>query len=300
MDFDRLMIFVDASQTLNFSETAKRLHISQPTVSKAIQALEAELNFSLFERKNGALRLTDKGQAVLPWARQILRECQKFQAIASSLHEKVSGTLQIVCTTSSGRHILPRLAARFKHNFNDVQIKILVAGPADGIALLRNQRVDLAVVSSEVPAEGLESQLFFNDEVILIAPARHPWAASESITVDDLINEPIILREPSSGARRALSAALAAHDMVLEDLNILMEIWNADGIVSAVASGLGVAFVSRAAAQCALNLGTVREIPVQGVSLRRQIYMLRNAARLPSRPAELFWGFVHQNENQTF
>jgi DNA-binding transcriptional LysR family regulator len=298
MDFDHLLIFVDTSQTLNFSETAKRLHLSQPTVSKSIQALEVELNFLLFERKNGTLHLTDKGQAMLPWARQVLRECQKFQAIACSLHEKISGSLQIVCTTSSGRHILPRLAARFKQNFPEVQIKILVAGPADGVSLLHNQRVDLAVVSSEVPAEGLENQLFFEDEVILIAPASHPWVKGTPITVDDLIHEPIILREPSSGTRRALVSALAAHDIVLEDLNILMEIWNAEGIISAVASGLGVAFVSRAAAKCALNSDAVCEIPVQGLSLLRQIYMLRNAVRTPTRPAELFWGFVRESENR--
>lgn len=297
MDFDRLITFVESSQTLNFSETAKRLHLSQPTVSKHIRALECELNFALFERKKGKLQLTQAGQALLPWAQQVLRECQKFRDIALSLHEKVSGTLHIVCTTASGRHVLPLLAGRFKQKFPEVRIKILISSPMEGISILRNHEADLAVISSEIQTEELESRLFFSDDVILIAPAQHPWAKLNGIEPEDLFGEPIILREPSSGTRRALSSALAAHDISLDDLNILLEIGNADGIVSAVVSGLGVAFVSRAAAKCALEMGRVREIPLRGVTLSRQIYLVRNTSRAPSRAAELFWGFVHDPEN---
>lgn len=298
MDIERLITFVEAAQRLNFSQTARRLHLSQPTVSKHIQSLEAELSLELFERVNGNLRLTQAGRALLPWARQVLRECQKFQDIATSLQEKVSGELRIVCTTASGRHILPRLAARFKQKFNQVQIKIPVASRAEGIALLRRGEVDLAVISSEIDEEGLESRWFFMDEIALIAPAGHPWAKSEGIELEELLNEPIILREPTSGTRQVLRAELAAHDIVLDELNILMEIGTADGIVSAVAAGLGVAFVSRAAARCAIHSGLVREAPLSGVKLSRQIYLARSTTRIPNRPADLFWGFVHEADNQ--
>ncbi len=298
MDIERLMTFVEAAQCLNFSQTARRLHISQPTVSKHIQSLEVELNLELFERVNGSLTLTPAGRALLPWARQVVRECQKFQDIATSLHEKVSGDLRIVCTTASGRHILPRLAARFKAKFNHVQIKIPVASHSEGIALLKKGGVDLAVISSEIREDGLESQWFFTDEIVLIAPAGHPWAGSDGIELDELLNEPIILRESTSGTRQVLRAELAARDISLDELNILMEIGTADGIVSAVAAGLGVAFVSRAAARCASYSGLIREVPVKGVRLSRQIFLARNAMRGLSRPVDLFWGFIHEPENQ--
>lgn len=298
MDIERLMTFVEAAQSLNFSQTARRLHLSQPTVSKHIQSLEAELKLDLFERMNGSLRLTPAGQALLPWARQVLRECQKFQDIASSLHEKVSGELRIVCTTASGRHILPRLAARFKMKFEHVQIKISVASHSEGIALLKKGAVDLAAISSEIREDGLESQWFFTDEIVLIAPAGHPWTGMEGIELDELLSEPIILREATSGTRQVLRAELARRDIALDELNILMEIGTADGIVSAVAAGLGVAFVSRAAAHCAVQSGLVREVPLRGVKLSRQIYLVRNGMRALSRPVDLFWGFVHEPENQ--
>ena len=132
-------------------------------------------------------------------------------------------------------------------------MKIPIQDPARGIALVRSQSVDFAVLSSEVQAEGLESQLFFTDEIILVVPAGHPWSALECIEPDEILGEPIILREPASGTRQALKSALAEYDISLEDLNVLLEIGNTDGIVSAVSYGLGIAFVSKAASRCALN-----------------------------------------------
>jgi len=298
MDFERLLIFVDAAQTLKFSETAKRLHLTQPTVSRQIQALEKELNTALFTRNGSGMVLTPGGQALLPWAQQVLLEYRKFRDIAGSLNEKVTGTLRIFCTTAAGRHILPQLALRFKRRFPEVQIQIPVTGFREGLAAIQDQRADIAVFSSEITDEALDIQPFFTDQIVLIVPQQHRWATVEALELDDLLTEPLILREASSGTRRVLSAALASHDIALEELNVLIEIGSAEGIVSAVRAGLGVAFISRAAARRALDAGWVRAVPLRGLDLSRQIYLVRKAVSAPSRPANLFWGFVHDPENQ--
>lgn len=298
MDLERLLIFVDAAQTRKFSETAKRLHLTQPTVSRQIQALENELNTELFVRNGSGVILTPAGQALLPWAQQVLLEYRKFRDIAGSLNGKVSGKLRIACTTAAGRHILPQLALRFKQKFPEVQIQIPVMGFRDGVAAVQNQGVDITVISSEVSDEGLDIQPFFTDQIVLIVPPQHPWAASAVLELDELLTEPLIMREASSGTRRVLTAALASHDIAQEELNILLEIGSAEGIISAVRTGLGVAFISRAAAKCALDAGWVREVPLRGLNLSRQIFLIRNAASVPSRPANLFWGFIHDPENQ--
>lgn len=69
---EQLNIFLQAAETLNFSETAKQLHVSQPTVSKRIQELERQLKINLFERSSGRLRLTDAGKKLQPWARKLI------------------------------------------------------------------------------------------------------------------------------------------------------------------------------------------------------------------------------------
>ncbi|NUQ83189.1 MAG: LysR family transcriptional regulator [Anaerolineales bacterium] len=298
MELDHLQTFADAAQTLNFSETAQRLHTSQPTVSKHIKELEGELGVELFERISGRkLKLSQQGRALLPWAQQLLRECNRFHELAHSLNDRITGTLSIACATASGKYLLPLLAARFRQRFPEVRLFLKPCSPRQISADLLNKEADLGIVSFENVAEGLSCQQFFVDEVVLIVPARHPWAKRYIIDPDDLLAEPILLREPESGTRRALASALAAHDISISDLNVLLELGNAEGIVNTVSTGIGVAFVPRVTAKTAMRAGIVSEVQVNGVHIERKICMLRNSLVPLSRPAELFWGFVHDPEN---
>ncbi len=297
MEIERIRTFLDATQTLNFSETAQRLHISQSTVSKHIQDLEHELQTDLFERLGSKLRLTQTGEALVPWARQLFLEYTRFQEMAQSLKGEVAGPLLIACTTAAGKYILPMLSVRFRTRFPRVQVKILLCRPVDVEEMLRNETADLAVVSFEAVTPDLECQHFFTDTIVLITPVGHPWCTRQEIQPEEILQEPFLIREATSGTRRVMQSALAAHDIALEDLNIVLELGNAESIVAAVAAGVGVSFVSKASAKFALEAGRVCEVKVAGFDLQRKICMLRSANHTTSRPAELFWGFIHDSDN---
>ncbi|MBN1148751.1 MAG: LysR family transcriptional regulator [Anaerolineales bacterium] len=298
MDIDRLKVFLDAAQTLSFSETAQHFQVSQPTVSKHIQDLERTLETRLFERSGSGLRLTESGQAILPWAQHLLQEYRKFQDLAKSLDGDVSGRLRIACTTATGKYILPQLAARFRRRCPNVHISILACTHGDALERLLEDEADLGVVSSEVISDRLDCQYFFTDRVMLIAPADHPWAEKQSIEPADLLGEPLILREPTSGTRRALLSELAAHDISLNDLNIFLEVGNAEAIVALVGSGIGVSFVSRMSAAYAMAFECVAEVPVRGIDLRRKICMARLVSAAPNRARDVFWGFIRDPSNE--
>lgn len=297
MDIDRLHIFLDAAQTLNFSETAKRMHVSQSTVSKHMREFEQELALVLFDRAGARLRLSKTGEALIPWARKLVRECERFQKMAHSLQEEVAGPLRIACTAAAGKYVLPMLAVRFRERFPNVHITLLFCRPPDVDDLLREEKADLAVVSFEVASPDLACQLFFFDTITLIAPAGHPWAKLPEIQPEDLIQEAIILREATSGTRRAMLSALANHDIALEDLKIALELGNAESIVAAVAAGVGVSFVSRVSAEFAVRAGDVCEVPVAGFKFQRKICMVRRSSWSTNRPAELFWCFIQEPDN---
>jgi DNA-binding transcriptional LysR family regulator len=112
-----------------------------------------------------------------------------------------------------------------------------------------------------------------------------------------LLEAPLILREPTSGTRRALLSALAGHDISLDNLNVFLEVGSVEGIVTAVIAGVGVAFVSRLAANCALAWGDIVEVPVAGLDLRRSICMARRSLSTPNRAQDAFWGFVRDPAN---
>jgi DNA-binding transcriptional LysR family regulator len=296
IDLQKIETFLSAAESLNFSETAKQLHLSQPTVSHHIKSLEEDLSVELFERAGTGLRLTEAGRLLVPWARRLLHDSADLQAIMSSLRE-AAGELRIACSTTAGKYILPQLAARFRQRYPGIQVRIPACAPEQVSLNLLDGDAHIGVLSREVRDPSLEIQEFFHDRIVLIAPADHPWIKRAPIEPGDIVGEPIIMREPTSGTRSVVLEELAKHDVSLDDLNVLMEVGNAEAIVRTVAAGYGVGFVSELAADYALERGNIVDVPVQGLNLQRTIYMARKRLSGAYRPRDAFWSFVHDAEN---
>jgi DNA-binding transcriptional LysR family regulator len=283
---------------LSCSEAAKRLHLSQPTVSKHIQNLEAELNVRLFEREGAHMKITPAGMTLLPWAHKIVRQTTQVEEMMDSMQDSIVGQLRIACTTTAGKYILPHLAARFRQQYPGVQVFIQPCIQKEMTARLLSEEADLGVVSSEVKESDLECQYFFTDHICLIVPEKHPFSKRDSIEPSELLDVPIILREPTSGNRRVLQSELAKHDISFDEMNVLMEVGNAEAIVLAIAGNLGVSFVSRMASAYARVWGCVVEVPVEGMNLERRICIARRKLSHPSLVRDAFWAFIHAPENQ--
>ncbi len=297
IDLQKIETFLCAAEKLNISEAAKRLHLSQPTVSHQIKMLEQELGATLFIRSSTGLQLTEAGQLLLPWARQLLHDTANLQAIMSSLHQ-VAGELRIACSTTAGKYILPQLAARFRLRYPGIQVRIPACAPEKITLDLLDGDAHLGVLSREVGDPNLEIQEFFRDTITLIVPANHRWSLRSSIEPSELLEEPVIMREPTSGTRQVVLEELAKHDISLEDLNIFIELGNAEAIVRTVADGYGVAFASEIAAAYPLERGNLVAIPIEGLALQRTIYMARKRVGDSYRPRDTFWSFVHAPENE--
>lgn len=297
IDLTKLQVFIYAAETLSFSEAAKRLHLTQPTISHHIKVLERDLGVVLFERSGSGLHLTEAGRLLLPWAHKLIRQSIDVQDMMASLQEKIVGHLRIACSTTSGKYLLPQLASRFHLRHPLVRVTILSCTPEYVMPRLLEEEVNLGVLSREAWGDGLESQEFFEDHIILIASCDHPWASCQSIEPADLLEVPLILREATSGTRQVMLTELIKHDITLDDLDIFLEVGNAEAIVETVAAGFGVSFVSRLAASCALKRREVVEVPVADLELRRTIYMVRRAMDVPNRAQEVFWGFIHDPAN---
>jgi DNA-binding transcriptional LysR family regulator len=297
MDLQRLESFVYAAEYLSFSEAARLLHLTQPTVSHHIKMLEGELNLELFNRAGGKLQLTEAGRSLLPWARKLIQDSNELQEMASSLQSGVVGHLRIACSTTAGKYILPQLAARFSRRHPGVRVSILACTPDRAIPQLIEGEANLAVVSYEPQDDRLDRQEFFSDSITLVVPANHPFAFRRTIEPEELLKENIIIRESSSGTRRVMLTELAKFDISLDDLSVFLELGNAEAIVRTVAAGFGVSFVSTLASACPLDRGNVVDIEVRGLNMRRMIYMVRNRLEAPNRPQEAFWSFVHDESN---
>lgn len=298
IDLVKLETFIVAAETLNFSEAAKQLKLAQPTISYQIKNLEKDLGARLFSRSGSQLQITEAGRLLLPWARKMVRDSHELREVMAGLQEGISGSLRIACSTTAGKYILPQFAARFSQYNPSIQVSILRCTSEDVVPRLLEGDAHLGVLSSEIQGDDLDIQAFFDDYITLIAPANHPWAIKAHIQPEDLLQEPVILREPTSGTRRVMMTELAKHDIREEDLNVFLELGNAEAIVRMVAAGYGVSFVSTLASACPMQRGNVINVTVEGLSLRRTIYMVRKHFSTPHRPQEAFWSFIHHPANR--
>jgi DNA-binding transcriptional LysR family regulator len=293
----KMEAFLHAAENLSFSEAARQMHLSQPTISHHIKGLERELGVELFDRSSAALRLTEAGRMLLPWAHKLIRQSIEMQEMMASFQDKIVGHLRIACSTTSGKYILPQMAARFHLRYPWVRVTILTCTAEHVVPRLLEEQANIGVLSREAVEEDLDSQVFFTDRIELIVPYSHPWAKQEAIEPSDLIGAPLILREPTSGTRKVLLNELSKHDLRIDNLDIFMEVGNAEAIVETVAAGYGISFVSRLSAQYALAQKKIVQVPVLGLDLQRQIYMVRRTIELPNRAQETFWGFIHDPFN---
>jgi DNA-binding transcriptional LysR family regulator len=298
VDLLRIETFLHAAEQLNFSEAARILHLSQPTVSHHIKNLEQDLGVILFEREGTSIKLTEAGRLLLPWARRMLRDSNEMQVMMESLKEGIAGNLQIACSTTAGKYVLPQLAARFSLRHPNIRTQLLRCAPISVVSNLLEKEANLGVVSSELPGEEVEIQEFFQDRIVFIVPKNHPFVSRSSIQPEELLSEPVMMRESTSGTRKIVLSELAKFDIGLEDLNLFMEIGNAEAIVRTVAAGYGVSFISKLAAACALDRGNVVALPIEGLNLVRKIYMVRRKLDISNRPADAFWGFIHDPSNK--
>jgi DNA-binding transcriptional LysR family regulator len=291
-----LGVFLVACETKNFSQAGRQLHLSQPAISQTINNLEKHFGTNLFLRQGRTVYLTEIGQALRPMAQELISAARRMEETISSLQGEVVGEFEIGCSTASGKYLLPNLIARYRRMYPLVRINVLVTSRDSVIKKLVSGEVAMGISSRRIDHRDLEYKDFFSDEVILIAPADHRWAGFRRIYPDDLLDEPMILREEGAGTREVMKVGLLEHDISFDMLNIAMGLGNTEAIEMAVEEGIGVAFISRLAAARGLELGRIIEVDVDGMKLFRKIFLARNQRFPTTRAQSEFWDFLHQRD----
>lgn len=291
-----LVIFLVACETRNFSQAGRQLHLSQPAISQTIINLEKHFGAKLFLRHGRSIHLTEIGQALRPMAFELVYAARRMEESIFSLQGVVVGEFDIGCSTTSGKYLLPGLIAKFKHEHPLVRANVMVESHESVMQKLVSGEIAFSVSSRLIKHRDLKYKCFFVDEVILIVPAGHPWANFHQIFPEDLLDEPLILHEESSGTREVLKKGLLEQNISFDMLNVAMMSGNSEAIEMAVEEGIGVAFISKLVASRGLESGRVVEIKVKGMKLYQKIFLACNQ-RFPTTSALIeFWNFVHRPE----
>ena len=299
LDTHRLRVFLIAAETLNFSIAAKRLHMTQPSVSQHIQALEQQLGTELFIRSSRSLGLTEAGAVLVPMAEKMVAMALHTQEVMKNLKGEVHGHLYVGCSTTPGKYILPKLLSKFIHLYPQVQATCQVNSRHETLKQLSQGKVHLALASTHEFDKDCEFYKLYEDKIVLIAPLDHPWAKNGSANLDELQYTRMILREENSGTYNVIKKGLENTGMHIEDLQTALTLSNAEAIAMAVQEGLGVGFVSEVVVS-RLVYGRVATIYIKELSehLYQDIYIGRNMLQASTIAQKAFWDFVTSPSNQ--
>jgi DNA-binding transcriptional LysR family regulator len=296
LDAHQLNVFLIAAETLNFTETAKHLHMSQPSVSQHIKSIENNFGCDLFIRKGRHLELSDAGSVLVPLARDMIKHSILIEETMESLKGEVYGHLIVGCCTTPGKYILPLVLAQFHEGYPQVRISCNVSNQDQAWQELCEGTTHI-VLTNTAQKDCREANLrhFMLDPITLIAPSDHPWAEKGEVTIDDLIDGKFIMREPDAGTYKAVRDALAEFDFDINLLNDFLTLGNSEAIALSVQEGLGVGFVSNLVVE-RINMGKVTPIRITGVEIYQDIFIGYQKRRPASAAQIAFWKFAENLE----
>lgn len=292
IDINALSVFLAVAKYGSFSEAGRQLNLSQPSVSQTIHSLERSFGVELFTRQGRAVRLTEAGSLLQAMGKELVVSANRLEEVMQSVNGTVAGDVTVGCSTTSGKYLLPSVIARFRRIYPQVHINVMINSRKNVLKMLLEAQIPFGVSSKKIEHADIEYKHFYTDDILLIVPANHRWASFRRILPEDLLDEPLLLREETAGTTEVLFEGLQEHDISPDMLHVEMVLGNTEAIEMAVEEGIGVAFVSRLAAEKGLALGKIVEISVEGINLSRPIYIARNRRSPATRTQAEFWEFV--------
>ncbi len=297
VELPHLATFAAVAERGGFTAAAAELVITQAAVSQRIAALEKELRVSLFNRRAGRISLTEAGQQLYRYARQILDLQGQARTDISGFRPTVAGDLPIAASSIPGECFLPFLLTAFREKYPGVHVRATVSDSGSVIQDVENGRATLGLVGQEAEKPSLEFRPIGSDSLVLVVGSEHRWAARKRIPLKALTGESLIIRELGSGSRCALEKSLERSGTSLAGLNITLELGSNAAIKDAVKRGLGVAFLSRLAVRREVDADELRAVTVGGLSLARRFYLVYHRRRPLSPAASVFLHFLESHRN---
>jgi len=288
---DQLRILKAIAAEGSFKRAADSLYVSQPAVSLQVQNLERQLDVPLFDRGGRRAQLTEAGHLLLSYGEKILSLCQETCRAIEDLQNLQGGTLIVGASQTTGTYLLPRMIGMFRQKYPDVAVQLHVHSTRRTAWSVANGQVDLAIIGGEIPgelAESLEIIPYAEDELALIIPAFHPFAKLETIHKDDLYKLQFIALDSQSTIRKVIDQVLIRCGIDTRRLKVEMELNSIEAIKNAVQSGLGAAFVSTSAIAKELQWKTLHCATIEGVVVKRTLWLIFNPNRYRSKAAEAF------------
>lgn len=294
----QLEVFVTLVEAGSFTKAARRLELSQSTVSGHVADLESRVGVRLVGRERSGIRPTAAGEELLGPARDILRAERQARITMSELGGLLRGQVVIGASTIPGEFVLPALIARFREIHPAVRVRVHSGDSHDVVEGVRTGSYELAIAGRPASSRSTPSEQLGSDHVVFITSPSHPLATRPEVRVEDLADQPFVVREPGSGTRAALEQELQRRG--LEQRRVVCEVGTTAALKAVVRTGIGVAFVSHLAIEDELRLGVLARSTLAGGLIKREFHLVTAATRNLSPAAQAFAEVARQSAAELF
>ncbi len=287
----RLQVFHSVARHLSFTKAAEALHMTQPAVTFQVRQLEEQFNTRLFDRTHNRISLTEAGDRVYHYAKQIFELYSRMEGEVRELTGGVSGVVILGASTTIAEYMLPSLLGAFKRKFPDVVIRLQVSNTEGIVAMVEDNAVDLGVVEGPVPNKSLVAEIFRMDKLVAVLPPEHVLAGSGSVPVAEVLQHPFISREEGSGTREVTIDYLRDAGLEPADLTLVMELGSPESIKGAIEAGMGISILSRSTIAKELRLGTLTGVELDP-PLERPFFFIHRKQKFRVRAIEELLDFT--------
>jgi DNA-binding transcriptional LysR family regulator len=272
LNLRHLRVFTAIVDHGGFTAAGRMLRLSQPAVSKSLNELERQLHVTLLDRSGKSIALTEAGRTLFARAGELFGVERAAERELRELRGLKRGVLRVAASPTIATYVLPPYLGRFQTRHPNVRIRIAAAGTRASLRALLEFRVDVALVETAIEHSRVSIEPWIQDDIVVIAAPDHPLASAAPVDARRLANEQVLVAKRASPAQALAERALAAIDVRLARTITLP---GTEAIKQAVAAGLGLGIVSRAAAADQLALGRIVVLAVRNLEIRRTFAQLR-------------------------
>nr|WP_257903540.1 LysR family transcriptional regulator [Pseudoalteromonas sp. CR1] len=287
-----LEVFMSVVKTGSISETARRLHLTQPTVSLQIKRLQETIGEPLIHMQQQKLHVTEAGLALFKTCQQVFGHFEDYQDFLTELNGGERGRCKIAMVNTA-QYILPKLLGPYSNLHPHVELPLEIGNRAEVLDRFERGEDDIYVFSHPPSLEHAQAARFLHNPLEFIVPVNHPLASEKSLKLRDLMQYRFLLRENGSATRMLFESELQSRGLVLSDS---VQMASNEAIRVAVSSGMGIAVLSRHV--LAKDDANFKVLTVTDTHLASHWYFVMRTDRHISHAARNFLKFAQQHLEQ--
>jgi DNA-binding transcriptional LysR family regulator len=293
INLNQLRSFFLVAREKSVTKAARSLFITQPAVTMQIKSLEEDLELRLFNKYGKSLQLTHAGEVLFEYAERIFEIVEEMEYVLRGHAELKHGTLTIGTTRSFAKYLMPDLLARYQERYPDVKVSLKVGSSQNISDGLMAFKYDLGIIGRLPFRSKLKVVPYSNEPFCLVTSPNHQLASREAVSLEDLKNEPLIIREEGSGSRYAILSLLGSLGV---NPFVVLEAESVEFIKEYVIKGRGISFLYKPEIRLETGYGLLKEIKVREgpLVIQTDIVYPKNVDLSP--PAQTFLRLVEGAE----